>query len=373
MRTFDEISETTLLQHLRKLHKNAAPGVDGVTRDDFSWGNGVATLAHQLKNGTFIPSPCRKVEIRKPDGRLRPIAIPTIADRVAQRAVSEILTSQYDQRFSNASYGFRPNRNANDAVDRVAAALNLLEQPVVIEFDIVSCFDCIRHEDVLGRLLDDNVDSRVVQLVRAFLGAEGRAVGAPQGGPLSPLIANLVLDRALDQWFPDAVRRHGWGDAVLTRHADDFVVALPKAESSKTVIHYFKERLAAFGLEVHPDKTRYVELRPSLPNQPGGRFEFLGWRLGFHETVDGRKFVRRTSFKSIDRSLKRLEQQMREEEWRRDSLSKRQKWFHSVVRGHRAYFEYPGNEAQVNHFVDRFREAFEKAVARRKRTSPTIF
>jgi RNA-directed DNA polymerase len=315
-------------------------------------------LARQLQNGTFVPSPCRRVSLPKPDGRLRPIAIPTIADRVVQRALSHLLASTYERVFSPESFGFRPRRTANQAVDRVTVALERLPNPVVVEFDIVSCFDRIRHGDVLGRLVEDNVDPRIVQLVAAFLRAPVLAdgiehehmLGTPQGGPLSPFIANLVLDRALDWWFPEAVRRRGWGEVLLPRYADDFVACVPDLALGRQVLRLVGDRLRSFGLDLHPEKTRCVELRPSRPNQPGGRFEFLGWRLGFHEHDGGRRFIRRTSFKTIDRTLKRLDHEMRGKAWRQKSAEAREEWFRAVVRGHRQYFERPGNEPQILHF-----------------------
>jgi RNA-directed DNA polymerase len=376
MKTFDEINETMLYRCLMRIRPWTAPGIDGITRNEFRLSDGLSILARQLQNGTFVPSPCRRVWLPKPDGRLRPIAIPTIADRVVQRALSAILSARYEPGFSDASFGFRPRRSANQAVDRLAQALERLPNPVIVEFDIVSCFDRIRHDDVLGRLIEDQVDPRIVKLVAAFLRApvvdhgveEAHTIGSPQGGPLSPFIANLVLDRALDWWFPDAVRLHGWGDAVLARYADDFGVATHALAVGEEVRRAVRARLRSFGLDPHPEKThpeknRCVELRPSRPDQPGGRFEFLGWRLGFHEHDGGRRFIRRTSFKTIDRTLKRLGHEMRGKAWRQKTAEAREEWFRAVVRGHREYFGRPGNEKQILSFEKPFKHAFDRATS----------
>ncbi|MDH5490884.1 MAG: reverse transcriptase domain-containing protein [Myxococcales bacterium] len=371
MKSFDEVNETMLHRCVMRIRPRTAPGIDGITRDEFRCSNGCSILARELHEGTYRPQPARRGWLPKHDGSLRPIAIPTIRDRVVQRAVAAHLSNHYDGSFSEASFGFRPKRNANQAVRRVMRSIATMRAPVVVEFDIVKCFDRLRHEDILGRLVADGIDPRVIQLVEQFLTvrvesehAASSVVGVPQGGPLSPMMANLVLDRALDEWFPRAAAADGWGDTTLARYADDFVAVVEGATVSNRVRRAVGERLSQFGLDVHPKKTGTVVMRPSLPGRPGGRFDFLGWRIGFEEHAHGRRLVRRTSYKTMRRSLQRAARSMRGRRWAAKTPSERLDWFHAVRRGHRAYFGIPDNEPQVRHFEAEFERLFDRAVRR---------
>lgn len=360
MKTFDEISATTLMRCLMRVRPLTAPGIDGVTRDEFRLAGGCSILARDLADGTYAPLPSRRAWLPKPNGDLRPIAVPAIRDRVAQRAVSEVLSRKYEPRFSDVSFGFRPGRRANQAVRRVMHAIEATPSAIVIEFDIAGFFDRVRHGDVLDRLVADGVETRIVDLVRTFLRApivDGSTItsptfGTPQGGPLSPILANLVLDAALDAWFPTASAAREWGAATLVRFADDFVIVVGDDAVAADVLTQVEQRLAAFGLVLNDDKTGKVHLHGPRAGERGGSITFLGWTIRFEEHAHGRRLVRRTSLKTMKRTLQRLRQEMRSARWLAKTASERHDWFLAVVRGHREYFLVAGNEDSVRYFED---------------------
>lgn len=274
--------------------------------------------------------------------------------RVAQLGEPGVIADDFEP----VGFGFRPARKAEHAVRRVMRAIEERPTAVVVEFDIRSFFDTVCHAALLGRLAEDGVDGRVVALVAAFLTAPiveaarstTPTIGTPQGGPLSPILANVILDLALDAWFPKAVGERGWPPAELIRFADDFVVVVNDEVTAEDVLDQVGRRLCAFGLEVHPEKTRLVRVRAPRRGERGDSFDFLGWTIRFEEHDHGRRIVRRTSFRSMRRTLQRLQREMRGGEWRKKTATERHDWFLAVLRGHREYFLVPGNEPQVLHF-----------------------
>jgi group II intron reverse transcriptase/maturase len=368
MKTFDEINETMLYRCLMRIRPWTAPGIDGITRNEFRLSDGLSILARQLQNGTFVPSPCRRVWLPKPGADPRPLAVPTIRDRVAQAAMAGLLSCRYEPEFFDGSFGFRPGRRANQAVRAAMRAVELRRTPIVVEFDIEGFFDSVRHEDVLTRLVEDRIDPRIVGLVTAFLRTpidDGGVVsvptiGTPQGGPLSPILANLILDRALDAWFPARASVEGWADPVLIRYADDFVIIVGDIATAKQVLALVAERLGEFRLTLSAKKTRWVSLRPVVEGERAD-FDFLGWTIRYGEHEHGRRLVRRTSQKSIRRTLQRLKREMRDPAWRKKTPSERHDWFLAVVRGHREYFGIAENEELVRHFTNRFERLFRLA------------
>lgn len=372
VKSFDEIDETVLQRCAMRIRPWTAPGIDDITRDEFRLSDGISILARQLREGTYLPASSRRGFIRKADGTRRPIAVPTIRDRVVQIAIVGVLSDRYEPSFSDVSFGARRARNANRAVRRVRRALDSIGTPCVAEFDIEKFFDRVRHEDVLARLVDDDVDARIVRLVNAFLTAPvvdaGRAsiptVGTPQGGPLSPLLANLILDRALDAWFPLTAREHRWGDPVLVRYLDDFVVVLPDLSLAREVIAQVGRRLESFGLQLNRKKTSATAIQPPDSGEHGGKFDFLGWTIRYEKHALGPRLVQRTSLKSMRRSLQRVKEKMRKMKWQQMTAAQRRDWYHSVIRGHREYFYVPENEEQVWHFEAEFHRLFQAAEAR---------
>ena len=270
---------TTLLHHIydidrlreayRRIKRSGASGVDGVTWKAYGAnleGN-LEDLSARLRRGAYRPKPVRRTYIPKADGRQRPIGVPTVEDKIVQRAAVAVLEAVYEADFMGFSYGFRPGRGQHDALD--ALAVGIQRRPVnwVLDADIRGFFDAIDH-GWLVRFLEHRIaDRRIIRLVKKWLHAgvlEDGAVhrvgeGTPQGGVISPLLANIYLHYAFDLWAHVWRRRHAQGSVIVVRYADDFVVGFESARDAEAFLGQLRQRLERFSLTLHPEKTRLLE------------------------------------------------------------------------------------------------------------------
>jgi len=298
-----------LLQHaLEKLNKHGAPGVDGVTVKEFASKaeENIAAIHLELKEMKYRASNVRRAHIPKSNGKLRPLGIPTVKDRVVQSAMAMIVQTIYEPYFLDVSYGFRPGRSAHDALEAIKAAVDKTPINWIVDVDIKGYFDHVNHDWMIKFLEHRIADTTMLRLVSKCLKAgildngvvTRNEEGTPQGGPISPLLANIYLHYVLDLWFEKQYKAKCLGRSFMVRYADDFVVGFEREEEAKQFLDDLKKRFEEFGLEIAEEKTQIVRFgRNSMtddgstggPRASTGTFKFLGFTHYMKQRGDGTK------------------------------------------------------------------------------------
>src|SRR5438552_4665300 len=367
------------------LSPKAAPGVDGVTWE--SYGQDLVAnlrdLHERVQQGRYRARPSRRVYIPKADGRLRPLGIAALEDKIVQRAVVEVLNAVYEADFRGFSYGFRPGRSPHDALDALAVGIWRKRVNWVLDADIRDFFGQL-DQSWLRKFLEHRIaDKRVLRLVDKWLAAgvieDGRwsetPQGSPQGASVSPLLANVYLHYVLDLWA-DWWRRHvARGEVIIVGFADDFVMGFEEYQDACRFLHDLRERFAKFGLELHPGKTRLIEFgRFAAANRQkrgAGKpetFDFLGFTHICAKMRDGRFWVRRiTVSKRMRAKLAEVKDQLRQR--RHQPVPEQGRWLGSVVRGHCAYYAVPGNRKAVAAFRTQVTRHWQAELRRRSQRS----
>lgn len=372
-----------LREAFRLVRKDAAPGVDGMTAAQYAEGleENLSRLLDAFKSGNYRAPPVRRVYIPKDGGKLRPIGIPTIEDKILQRAVTMVLTAVYEQDFLGCSYGCRPGRSAHQALARLRAGLMAMWGGWVVEIDIESFFDALSHS-TLGSFLDKRIRDGVLRrAIGKWLNAgvlEDQAVrraeqGSPQGGVISPLLANVYLHEVLDVWFDRDVMPRMQGRCFMVRYVDDAVLVFQREDDARRVLDVLPKRFARFGLRLHPEKTRLVPfLSPGRrfggksgkgKNKPGC-FDFLGFTHLWVVSRKGNDVVRqKTATKRLTRALKRIA------EWcarnRHRPVKEQHQELSRKVRGHYAYYGIQGNSRSLGQFLTEVQKIWRKWLSRR--------
>ena len=296
-------------------------------------------LSDRLRRGAYRAKPVRRVLIPKPDGRQRPLGVTTLEDKLVQRALATVLNCIYEEDFLGFSYGFRPGRSPHDALDALYAGITKKKVNWVLDADIRGYFDAISHEWLVKLIEHRIADRRVVRLIQKWLNAgvledgEWRRseVGTPQGGGISPLLANVYLHYVFDLWVRDW-RRQATGDVIVVRYADDIIVGFQQETDARRFWNELRDRLAEFGLELHPEKTRLLEFGPfaTANRKRSGRgkpetFNFLGFTHACGKTRKGRFVVLRlTMRKRMQAKLREIKDALR---WRwHDPVPEVGKW-----------------------------------------------
>jgi RNA-directed DNA polymerase len=386
------LSFTTLAHHidLRWLYeaflrtrRDGATGVDGQTSMDYAAdlrGN-LQRLLDRAKSGTYRAPPVRRVHIPKGTGsETRPIGIPTFEDKVLQRAVVMVLESVYEQDFYDCSYGFRPGRSAHQALETLWQQTMAMGGGWVVEVDIQKFFDTLDHarlRELLQRRVSDGV---LLRLIGKWLNAgvlEGDVYttsdqGTPQGGVISPLLANVYLHYVLDEWFEREVKPRLAGRAFLIRYADDFVMVFRHETDARRVLEVLPKRFAKYGLTLHPDKTRLVPFpRPSQPPdaeakgpQPG-TFDLLGFTHFWGRSRRGGWVIQRqTASNRFSRAVKKIAQWCRRH--RHLPVVEQHQVLSQKLRGHDAYYGITGNYRALTRLRHEVRRVWRKWLARRR-------
>jgi group II intron reverse transcriptase/maturase len=367
-----------LLEAYRRTRKDGAVGVDGQTAEAYAENleENLRALLERAKSGTYRAPPVRRVHIPKAGrSETRPIGIPTFEDKVLQRAVAMLLGAVYEQDFRDCSYGFRPGRSAHQALQVLWKGLMDLGGGWVLELDLQRFFDSLDHSklrEILRQRVRDGVLLRLIgKWLRAGVLEQGSLVhpeaGTPQGGVVSPLLANVFLDAVLDSWFEDVVKPRLRGRAFLVRYADDAVLVFGNEDDARRVLEVLPKRLAKYGLSLHPEKTRLVAFRRP-PRDGGGRrpgtFDFLGFTYYWGRAHRGFPAVlRKTARDRFTRSLRAVAQWCRRN--RHLPLAEQQRELGLKLRGHYAYYGITGNHPALSRFFRLTQRAWWKWLRRR--------
>jgi len=267
------------------LQRDAATGIDGETWRHYGENleANLQDLSSRLQRRAYRAKPVRRAYIPKADGRPRPLGVPTLEDKIVQRAVVEVLNAIYESDFLGFSYGFRPGRSPHQALDALSVGLLRRKVNWVLDADIRGFFDTLDHGWLVKFLEHRVADRRVVRLIQKWLRAgvlaDGRRtqsdLGTVQGGSISPLLANLYLHYVFDLWVQRWRRTQAHGEVIVVRYADDFVVGFEHRQDAGRFLADLRQRLQKFGLELHPDKTRLLEFGrfAAQTSVPARRFE----------------------------------------------------------------------------------------------------
>jgi group II intron reverse transcriptase/maturase len=375
------IDVTLLREAFRLTRKDGAVGVDGQSAEDYGRDleNNLTSLLTRLRKGTYYAPPVKRVHIPKGDGRTRPIGIPTFEDKVLQRAVAMVLGAIYEQDFHPGSYGFRPERSAHDALQAIWDTTMRIGGGWILEVDIQAFFDTLDHS-ALRSFLDKRVSDGVIRRtidkwLKAGVLEDGVEThpddGTPQGGVVSPVLANVYLHEVLDVWFEREVKPRLHGSGTLVRYADDFVIIFEWEGDARRVMEVLPKRFGKYGLTLHPEKTKLLKFtrprsdgRRDDDDEGPGSFDFLGLTHHWRKSLKGTMVVcRRTMRTRFSRGLARINAWCRQNLHR--PLAMQQKQLAMKLRGHYNYYGLTGNYVALARFMREVSRVWRKWLARR--------
>lgn len=365
------------------LRKEASAGVDGVTYQEYDvdFERRVRELHDRLKSGRYRAQPLRRIYIPKEDGKQRAISIPALEDKMVQWATVELLNAIYEQDFLECSYGFRPKRGAQQALDAVRETICCHSITHVLEADICAYFDSIVREQLVELIQKRVRDGSILRLIGKWINVgvieDGRLLvtetGTGQGQVISPLLANIYLHYVLDEWFEKVVKPRLRGQAYEIRYADDFILCFQCRQDAEKVLEVLAKRFAQYGLKLHPEKTRLIEFgRNALKRsdaQGGGKpgtFDFLGFTHICKWSRKGNFTVHvRTMRKRLRRGLKAVSQWCRGH--RHDDVAVQCATLNRKLRGHYQYYGRSTNFRSLREFYNGVRRIWKKWLSRRTR------
>jgi RNA-directed DNA polymerase len=385
-----DVRFTALLHHVtpdrlreayRAISPGAAAGVDGVTWADYGSDleENLSDLHARVHRGAYRALPTRRVFIPKPDGRLRPLGVASLEDKILQRAVVEVLNAVYEEDFVGFSYGFRPGRSQHDALDALSVGIGRKKVNWVLDADIRDFFTQL-DQSWLERFVEHRIaDRRVLRLVQKWLRAgviengewSETETGTAQGASVSPLLSNVFLHYVFDLWADQWRRRHARGDVILCRYADDFLAGFEHREDAERFLADLRDRFTGFGVELHPDKTRLIEFgrfaardRQRRGDRKPETFDFLGFTHICAEDRHGRfKLTRVTSKKKMHSKLKSVKTEMRIR--MHHPIPEQGRWLARVLEGHYNYYAVPDNSEALHGFRRRVARLWLQALRRR--------
>lgn len=365
-----------------RVKPGSAPGIDGQSWIEYGQKleENLRGLLQRVKSGSYLAPPVKRVHIPKGDGKeTRGIGMPTIEDKVLQRAIAMLLEPIFEQDFKSFSCGFRPGRSAHEALARIWSQCTHQRIQWILEVDIRKYFDTLKHEwlrKFLDRRVRDGVIRRLIgKWLKAGVWEKGQMSypedGTPQGGVISPLLSNVYLHEVLDCWYEEEVRPRMKGKTFLVRFADDFILGFEKKEDAEKVYRVLFKRFEKYGLSLHPEKTRLVpfgcpkETKDDQDNGPKPEtFDFLGFTHYWGKNRQGRWVIRRkTMRKRFTRGLKAISQWCREN--LHEPLLKQVEQLGRKLKGHFGYYGLTGNFASLQRFRWEVIKIWRKWLARR--------
>ena len=382
---------TVLLHHVNvgllrdsfyALKRQASPGVDGMRWQEYEAGlaDRLVDLHSRVQRGTYRARPSRRVYIPKADGRQRPLGVASLEDKIVQQAVVTILNHIYEVDFKGFSYGFRPGRSPHQALDALTVGIQRKKVNWILDADIRGFYDNLSHEWTMKFIKHRVADRRILRLIQKWLKAgvseDGQwsetRLGTPQGAVVSPLIANVYLHYVLDLWADVWRKKAAKGDMIILRYADDLVMGFQHRIDAEQFLSEFRERLAKFGLELHPDKTRLIEFgryaARDRKQRGGGKpetFTFLGFTHYCGERYKSGTFTvwRITAKKRMVAKLKVIKAELQRR--KHDRTSEVGAWLQKVVLGYYQYHAVPGNIDRLNLFKHRVNRLWRNVLVRR--------
>jgi group II intron reverse transcriptase/maturase len=364
-----------------ELKKDAAAGIDGVTWQQYGEGleGNLEDLSGRLRRGGYRAPAVKRVYIPKADGRKRGLGIPALEDKIVQRVAAKVLTAIWEQEFKGFSYGFRSGRTAHQALDAIAVGIEQRGINWVLDADIRGYFDTINHE-WLEKMIEHRIgDRRMIALIRRWLRAgvledeelRRSEEGTPQGGLVSPILANVYLHNVFDEWAQRWRKREARGAMIMVRYADDFVVGFEHREDAERFQRELRERMRKYSLELHEEKTRLIEFGKHAESRRQKRgegkpetFNFLGFTHICGKTRKGRyTVVRKTMRKRMQGKLKELKKEFRQR--MHDDVRDQADWVRAVLRGHYQYYGVPFNSASMWTFMYHVKAMWFKTLRRR--------
>lgn len=359
------------VENLREQHKQAkakkATGIDGVTKEKYeeSLDENLTNLVDRMKRQAYKPQEVRRVYIPKDGSKeKRGLGIPAYEDKLVQRIMAKILTAIYEEKFLDMSYGFRPMKSCHDAIKRLGRIIEKKKVSYIVDMDIKGFFDNVNHEWMIKFLEHDIQDKNFIRLIKRFLKAgileEGKHIetdqGTPQGGVVSPVLANVYLHYVLDLWFEKKVKKQNKGESFIVRYADDFVCCFQYKEEAKQFYYRLKERLSKFGLEIAENKSKIIEFgrfaEENCKRRGDGKpetFDFLGFTHYCSKSKQGWfRVKRKTSRKKQKTKIAKMKMWIRQRMHK--PLKETIKSLNRKLVGHYNYYGITDNSKSIHAF-----------------------
>ena len=377
------LTPEALMEAFKSLRKDASAGVDGVVYGEYQMEaeKKIQDLYERVKAKRYRAQPLRRIYIPKEDGKQRPISIPSLDDKILQKATVTLLNAIYEQDFLPCSYGFRPGKSQQQALNEVGRVIRRRPMEWVLEADISGYFDAIVRKKLVEMIERRVKDGSILRLIGKWIKVgvidEGRLLtsetGIGQGQVVSPLLANIYLHYVLDEWFEQEVKPRLRGEAHEVRFADDFILCFQYKEDAERVLEVLRKRFVKYGLTLHPEKTRLLEFGKTavgkaerLGGKPPETFDFLGFTHIARRNRRGYFTIHvRTMRKRLKRSLKAVADWCKEH--RHNTLDEQRKTLNKKLQGHYEYYGRPSNYRSLWKFYRAVRRIWKESLNRRTR------